>query len=68
MTTDEVQLDPGVPEQVGDDLAQRGHRIGDSFAFKGAAQMVRLHDGRDGIGPCLQVGVDHRLDGVALGW
>ena len=68
MTTDEVQLDPGFPEQVGYDLTGRGHRIGDPYAFKGAAQMVRFHRGDNGIGPCLEAGSDHRLDGVALGW
>ncbi len=68
MTTDEVQLDPGFPEQVGYDLTGRGHHIGDPYAFKGAAQMVRLHRGDSGVGPCLEAGSDHRLDGVALGW
>jgi gamma-glutamyltranspeptidase/glutathione hydrolase len=68
MTTDEVQLDPGFSEHVGADLAARGHRLGDPEAFKGAAQMVRIHRGEAGIGPCLESGVDHRLDGVALGW
>lgn len=68
MTTDEVQLDHGIPEQVAYDLAARGHRLGDPTAFKGAAQMVRIHRGEAGVGPCLESGVDHRLDGVALGW
>jgi gamma-glutamyltranspeptidase/glutathione hydrolase len=68
MTTDEVQLDHGIPEQVAYELAARGHRLGDPTAFKGAAQMVRMHRGEAGIGPCLESGVDHRLDGVALGW
>ncbi len=68
MTTDEVQLDPSFPAQVGADLVARGHRIGDPYAFKGAAQMVRIHRGEAGIGPCLESGVDYRLDGVALGW
>jgi gamma-glutamyltranspeptidase/glutathione hydrolase len=68
MTTDEVQLDPGIPEQVIFDLATRGHRLGDPSAFKGAAQMVRIHRGESGVGPCLESGVDHRLDGLALGW
>ena len=68
MTSDEVQLDPAFPEQVGAELVARGHRLGDPFAFKGAAQMVRIHRGEAGIGPCLESGVDHRLDGVALGW
>jgi gamma-glutamyltranspeptidase/glutathione hydrolase len=68
MTTDEVQLDHGIPEQVAYELAARGHRLGDPTAFKGAAQMVRVHRGEAGVGPCLEAGVDHRLDGVALGW
>jgi gamma-glutamyltranspeptidase/glutathione hydrolase len=68
MTTDEVQLDYGIPEQVAYQLAARGHRLGDPTAFKGAAQMVRIHRGEAGVGPCLESGVDHRLDGVALGW
>lgn len=68
MTTDEVQLDHGVPEPVAYELSARGHRLGDPTAFKGAAQMVRIHRGEAGIGPCLESGVDHRLDGVALGW
>lgn len=68
MTTDEVQVDAGFGEQVGYELTARGHRIGDPYAFKGAAQMARIHRGDDGIGPCLEAGVDHRLDGVALGW
>lgn len=68
MTTDEVELDPGFPAQVGADLVARGHRTGDPYAFKGAAQMVRIHRGEAGIGPCLESGVDYRLDGVALGW
>ena len=44
------------------------HRLGDPTAFKGAAQMVRIHRGEAGVGPCLESGVDHRLDGMALGW
>lgn len=68
MTTDKVELDPGIPEQVGSELVARGHRIGDPYAFKGGAQMLRIHRGEAGIGPCLESGVDHRLDGVALGW
>jgi gamma-glutamyltranspeptidase/glutathione hydrolase len=68
MTTDEVQLDREIPEQVAYELAARGHRLGDPTAFKGGAQMVRIHRGEAGIGPCLESGVDHRLDGVALGW
>ena len=74
MTNDEVQLDAGIPQDVQRDLAAMGHRIGDpradhgAAAFKGAAQMVRIHRGEAGVGPCLESGVDHRLDGVALGW
>lgn len=68
MTSDEVQLDSSIPEQVQAELAARGHRLGDPTAFKGAAQMVRIHRGKAGVGPCLEAGVDHRLDGVALGW
>ncbi|MFM8291980.1 MAG: gamma-glutamyltransferase family protein [Planctomycetia bacterium] len=68
MTTDEVQIDPGIPEQVAAELAARGHRLGDPTAFKGAGQLVRIRRGESGVGPCLESGVDHRLDGVALGW
>jgi gamma-glutamyltranspeptidase/glutathione hydrolase len=68
MTTDEVQLDHGIPEQAAYELSARGHRLGDPTAFKGAAQMVRIHRGEAGVGPCLEAGVDHRLDAVALGW
>jgi len=68
MATGEVQLDHGIPEQVAFDLSARGHRLGDPTAFKGAAQLVRIHRGEAGAGPCLEAGVDHRLDGVALGW
>ncbi len=68
MTSDEVQLDARIPEQVQAELSARGHRLGDPTAFKGAAQMVRIHRGVAGVGPCLESGVDHRLDGVALGW
>ena len=68
MTSDEVQLDHGIPEQVAFDLSARGHKLGDPTAFKGAAQMVRIHRGEAGVGPCLEAGVDHRLDGLALGW
>lgn len=68
MTTGEVQLDPGIPQDVGYDLAARGHRVGDPYDFKGAMQMVRIHRGDNGIGPCLETGVDSRLDGIALGW
>jgi gamma-glutamyltranspeptidase/glutathione hydrolase len=67
MTSDEVQLDTSFPDQVGAELAARGHRLGDPQAFKGATQMVRIHRGASGVGPCLESGVDHRLDGVALG-
>jgi gamma-glutamyltranspeptidase/glutathione hydrolase len=68
MTNDEVQLDAEVPQDVQRDLAARGHRLGDPKAYKGAAQLVRIHRGEGGVGPCLESGVDHRLDGVALGW
>ena len=68
MTTDEVQLDAAIPPEVGRELVARGHRLGDPTAFKGAAQMVRIHRGEAGVGPCLETGVDHRLDAVALGW
>ena len=68
MTTNEVQLDPGIPQQVGYDLAARGHHLGNPYDFKGAIQMVRIHRGANGIGPCLETGVDSRMDGVALGW
>lgn len=68
MNTGEVQLDPGIPQDVGYDLAARGHHIGDPYDFKGAMQMVRIHRGDNGIGPCLETGVDSRLDGIALGW
>lgn len=68
MTNDEVQLDAAIPQEVQRDLAARGHRLGDAKAFKGASQMVRIHRGEGGVGPCLEAGADHRLDGVALGW
>ncbi|MCX7158567.1 MAG: gamma-glutamyltransferase, partial [Proteobacteria bacterium] len=68
MTNDEIELDADVPEDVKRDLVARGHQLGDPKDFKGAAQMVRLHRGEGGVGPCLESGVDHRLDGVALGW
>jgi hypothetical protein len=56
---------------VGHALVAHGHQLGDSYGFvgfKGGAQMVRLH--RDAAGQCtsLEAGVDHRLDGVALGF
>ena len=68
MTNDQVQLDADIPQDVQRDLAARGHALGDPKAFKGAAQMVRIHRGEAGVGPCLESGVDHRLDGVGLGW
>lgn len=43
MTTGEVQLDPEIADQVGNDLLSRGHHAGDACGFKGAAQMVRIH-------------------------
>jgi gamma-glutamyltranspeptidase/glutathione hydrolase len=67
MTNDEVELDADVPEAVRRELVARGHRLGDPREFKGAAQMVRIHRGEAGVGPCLEAGADHRLDGVALG-
>lgn len=67
MTNDEVQLDAAIPQEVQRDLAARGHALGDPEAYKGAAQMVRIHRGESGVGPCLESGADHRLDGVALG-
>ena len=30
--------------------------------------MIRIHRGHNGIGPCLETGVDSRLDCIALGW
>jgi gamma-glutamyltranspeptidase/glutathione hydrolase len=68
MTNDEVQLDTAIPDEVRRDLVARGHRAGDPKEFRGAAQMVRIHRGENGVGPCLESGVDHRLDGVAIGW
>lgn len=53
MTTDELQLDERLHARLGHELASRGHRLGDPKAFKSDAQMVRIHDGRDGVGPCL---------------
>ena len=68
MTNDVVLLEDAFPESVRHDLEARGHQLGQDFAYTGAAQMVRVHRGENGIGPCLESGVDHRLDGVALGW
>ena len=68
MTNDQVSLEAEFPESVRRDLAARGHRLGTAPDFMGGAQMVRIHRGEGGIGPCLECGVDHRLDGVALGW
>jgi hypothetical protein len=64
-------LHPFFNPAVGPAPAPRGHQLGDSYGFvgfKGGAQMVRLH--RDAAGQCtsLEAGVDHRLDGVALGF
>lgn len=68
MTNDQVSLEAEFPESVRRDLAARGQRLGTAPDVMGAAQMVRIHRGEGGIGPCLECGVDHRLDGVALGW
>ena len=68
MRTGTLHLDPAMPAQVGYELSARGHRIGDPYTFKGAAQMVWIHRGERGVGPCLETGVDHRLDAVAIGW
>lgn len=68
MTNDQVSLEAEFPESVRQDLGARGHQLRTAPDFMGAAQMVRVHRGGDGIGPCLACGVDHRLDGVALGW
>ncbi len=68
MDNDDVQFDAAIPEAVVRDLVARGHRPGNPKDFRGAAQMVRIHRGEGGVGPCLESGVDHRLDGVALGW
>jgi gamma-glutamyltranspeptidase/glutathione hydrolase len=64
MQSGAVHIDPQFNPDV-------GHQLGDSYGFvgfKGGAQMVRLH--RDAAGQCtsLEAGVDHRLDGVALGF
>lgn len=67
MTNDAIELDADVPEDVRRDLAARGHRLGGPAVFNGAAQLVRIHRGEGGVGPCLEAGADHRLDGVALG-
>jgi gamma-glutamyltranspeptidase/glutathione hydrolase len=71
MQSGAVHIDPHFNPDVGNALVARGHQLGDSYgfrSFKGGAQMVRLH--RDATGQCthLEAGVDHRLDGVALGY
>jgi gamma-glutamyltranspeptidase/glutathione hydrolase len=71
MQSGAVHIDPQFHPEVGLALAGRGHQLGDSYgfaSFKGGAQMLRIH--RDGTGQCtsLEAGVDHRLDGVALGF
>jgi gamma-glutamyltranspeptidase / glutathione hydrolase len=71
MQSGAVHIDPQFNPDVGHELVARGHQLGDSYGFigfKGGAQMVRLH--RDAAGRCtsLEAGVDHRLDGVALGF
>lgn len=70
MQSGAVHIDPQFNPDVGHELVARGHQLGDSYGFvgfKGGAQMVRLH--RDDSGHCtsLEAGVDHRLDGVAMG-
>lgn len=70
MQSGAVHIDPQFNPDVGHELVARGHQLGDSYGFigfKGGAQMVRLH--RDAAGHCtnLEAGVDHRLDGVAMG-
>ena len=71
MQSGAVHIDPQFNPEVGHALVARGHQLGDSYgfaSFKGGAQMVRIN--RDGSGRCtsLEAGVDHRLDGVALGF
>jgi gamma-glutamyltranspeptidase/glutathione hydrolase len=71
MQSGAVHIDPKFNPDVGHELVARGHQLGDSYgfaSFKGAAQMLRIH--RDATGQCtsLEAGVDHRLDGVALGF
>ena len=71
MQSGAVHIDPQFSPEVGCELTARGHQLGDSYgfgSFKGGAQMVRIH--RDATGQCtsLEAGVDHRLDGVALGF
>jgi gamma-glutamyltranspeptidase/glutathione hydrolase len=71
MQSGAVHIDPQFNPDVGHELGARGHQLGDSYgfaSFKGGAQMVRIN--RDGSGRCtsLEAGVDHRLDGVALGF
>ena len=71
MHTGAVAIDPQFSLEVGNDLVARGHQLGDCYGFlgcKGVAQMLRIH--RDAKGQCtsLEAGVDHRLDGVALGF
>ena len=71
MQSGSVHIDPQFSLEVGNSLVARGHQLGDSYgfaSFKGAAQMLRIH--RDDAGQCtsLEAGVDHRLDGVALGF
>jgi len=62
-----------LPEQVAEGQCQGSPQaqLGDCYGFvgfKGVAQMLRIH--RDAKGHCtsLEAGVDHRLDGVALGF
>jgi gamma-glutamyltranspeptidase / glutathione hydrolase len=71
MQSGAVHIDPQFNPDVGHQLVARGHRLGDSYSFmgfKGGAQMVRLHRDATGRVTCLEAGMDHRLDGVALGF
>jgi gamma-glutamyltranspeptidase/glutathione hydrolase len=71
MQSGAVHFYPMLTPRGGQSRGPHGHQLGDSYGFvgfKGGAQMVRLH--RDAAGQCtsLEAGVDHRLDGVALGF
>jgi len=66
-----VHIDPQFHPEVGHALVDRGHQLGDSYgfvSFKGAGQMLRIHRDASGHSTSLEAGVDHRLDGVALGF
>ncbi len=70
MQSGAVHIDPQFNPDVGHELVARGHQLGDSYGFvgfKGGAQMVRLHRNDSGHCTSLEAGVDHRLDGVAMG-